>query len=116
MEADMSANVAIEPAPKRSFSDKMLDGIERVGNKVPHPVLMFLYLIIFIIVLSHILYLFGVNVTENVTVPVPIEADRIFYEDSTAHLLDTPESAYDQKFEVRQETISVQSLLTVAGI
>jgi aminobenzoyl-glutamate transport protein len=113
----MSAKAdAIEPMAKRSFSDKMLDGIERLGNKVPHPVLMFLYLILFIIVLSHILYLFGVSVTENITVPVPIEADRIFYEDTTAHVLDTPESAYDQKFEIKQETIAIQSLLTVAGI
>ena len=94
----------------------MLDGIERVGNKVPHPVLMFLYLIIFIIVLSHILYLVGVSVTESVTVPVPFAVDRYFYEDTTGHLLDTPQTDYDQKFEIKEETISINSLLTIAGI
>jgi aminobenzoyl-glutamate transport protein len=31
----------------------IFDWIERVGNKVPHPVMMFLYLIIGVIVLSH---------------------------------------------------------------
>jgi len=49
----------------------MLDVIEKVGNKVPHPVLMFLYLIIFIAVLSHILHWMGVSVTEDIAVPVP---------------------------------------------
>ena len=45
---------------KKPFTQKMLDGIERIGNKVPHPVLMFLYLIIIVVALSHILYLMGV--------------------------------------------------------
>ena len=39
-------------AEKRPFSERMLDGIEKAGNKVPHPVMMFVYLIIFIAVLS----------------------------------------------------------------
>lgn len=113
----MSANAATaEPNPKRSFSDKMLDGIERVGNKVPHPVLMFLYLIILIIVLSHILFLMGVSVTENIAVPVPIEADRVFYEDTAGITLNTPVDDYDTKFEIREETIPIVSLLTIEGI
>ena len=65
---------AVPPtAGKRSVLQKMLDGIERVGNKVPHPVLMFLYLIAFIIVLSHILYMMGVSVTSEVAAPVPAQ-------------------------------------------
>ena len=38
-------------------SGGLLDFIERAGNKVPHPVLMFLYLIIGVIVLSSVLAL-----------------------------------------------------------
>ena len=34
-----------------SFMQRMLDGIERVGNKVPHPVMMFLYLIVIVVLL-----------------------------------------------------------------
>ena len=51
-------------------SGSWLDIIEKVGNKVPHPVLMFLYLIIFVIVLSQILAWAGVSVTEQIAVPV----------------------------------------------
>ena len=45
----MTAGVPAKPA-QRSFMDKLLDGVERVGNKVPHPVLMFAYLILLVIV------------------------------------------------------------------
>ncbi|NTU85360.1 MAG: hypothetical protein HGA45_39415, partial [Chloroflexales bacterium] len=45
------------PGQQGGFTQRLLDGIERVGNKVPHPVLMFLYLIGGVIVLSAILAL-----------------------------------------------------------
>ncbi len=103
--------------PRRTFSDKMLDGIERVGNKVPHPVLMFLYLIIVIIVLSHILICMGVSVTEQIAVPVPVEMQRDLYEDSTAHAaVQTLDDGYMQEYEIREQTIAIRSLLTVEGI
>ena len=58
---------------KKSFMDKMLNTVEVVGNKVPHPVLMFFYLIIGVIVLSAVLSLLGISVTEQIAVPVPQE-------------------------------------------
>ena len=109
---------AVPPtAGKRSFLQKMLDGIERVGNKVPHPVLMFLYLIAFIIVLSHVLYMLGVSVTSEVAVPVPVEVRPNYYEDSSAaSVAGGGEVLYDQQFEIQQETIPIRSLLTMEGI
>jgi aminobenzoyl-glutamate transport protein len=53
------------PAAKRSFNDRMLDTIEKAGNKVPHPVIMFIYLIAGIAVLSAVLAWFDVSVTEE---------------------------------------------------
>jgi aminobenzoyl-glutamate transport protein len=61
----------------------MLDGIERLGNKVPNPVLMFLYLIILVIALSSILALAGVSVTETVVEPVSYATTPNHYEDTT---------------------------------
>jgi aminobenzoyl-glutamate transport protein len=49
-------------APKGGMQ-KLLDTVERVGNSVPHPVMIFVYLIGIIIVLSTILSLFGAKVT-----------------------------------------------------
>ncbi len=105
-----------ETVSKRSFQDKMLDGIERAGNKVPHPVLMFLYLIIGVIVLSHILFLMGVSVTEQIAVPVPISVEREYYEDTTQPGIAIPEEYYDADYVIEERTIAIHSLLTVDGI
>ncbi|MFN3983125.1 MAG: AbgT family transporter, partial [Caldilinea sp.] len=111
----MTASAAAE---KRTFIQKALDGVEKVGNKVPHPVLMFLYLIAFIIVLSHVLFVLGVSVTTEVIEPVPVMVSPDYYEDTTSVMLDVPPSAaYDENsFVVREETIPIQSLLTIEGI
>jgi len=47
----------------KSTMQKVLDWVERVGNSVPHPVLIFLILIGITIVLSHIFYMLGAAVT-----------------------------------------------------
>lgn len=104
------------PAVKKGFTQKMLDGIERVGNKIPHPVLLFLYLIGFIIILSHILYLAGVKVTETIAEPAPYAASQIYYEDSTGSDLVVGPSADENHFITHETTISVESLLTTEGV
>ncbi len=48
---------------------KMLDVVEKVGNKVPHPAMIFLFLMVVVIVLSHILHLTGTSVTQQVIDP-----------------------------------------------
>src|SRR5262245_45573529 len=49
--------------PKKKGMARLLDTIERVGNKVPHTAIMFVILIGIVVVLSHIFYLMGVSVT-----------------------------------------------------
>jgi aminobenzoyl-glutamate transport protein len=53
----------------KSFMQKMLDVVERVGNKVPHPVIIFLLLIALVLVLSHILFLMEASVSYQVINP-----------------------------------------------
>lgn len=101
---------------KKPLAQKMLDGIERVGNKVPHPVLMFLYLIIIVMALSHILYLLGVSVTEEIAVPVEVQSQGAYYTDSTEPGQLLPTEPYDAQFEIKQQTIAIQSLLSVEGL
>jgi aminobenzoyl-glutamate transport protein len=109
----------LEPG-KKSFSQRMLDGIEKGGNKVPHPVMMFLYLIVLIAVLSALLAWAGVSVTEEVAVPVPTEES----EDAHGGLggSDVPydtfpmEPNFEPDYEIEEQTIEVQSLLDVAGL
>jgi aminobenzoyl-glutamate transport protein len=72
------------------FTKRMLDVIEKVGNKVPHPAMIFLFLMIGVVVLSHVLYLFGASVTQQVVDPVT----------------DT----------IQTSTVTARSLLTTEGI
>lgn len=117
-----SAKSAAKAAPpKRSFSDKVLDGIEKAGNKVPHPVLLFLYLIIGVILLSHVLYLFGISVTETIAVPVADSAPSEdysfdYYADTAVHSEAFDGTPYVEEYTIEERTISIRSLLTIEGI
>ena len=101
---------------KKGFTQKMLDGIENLGNKVPHPVMMFLYLIIFVIVLSHILYLMGVSVTDQIAVQEPQEVGMNYYQNTTAPGVVNPNEPYDQHYSIQTRTIAIKSLLTGEGL
>ena len=110
----MSANTTIDRA-KPSFMDRLLNTVERVGNKVPHPVLMFFYLILGVIVLSAVLSLLGVSVTELIAVPVPVEVTPDFYEDLSEYSL-SGVGTEDVKYEIKEQTIAIESLLSIDGI
>jgi aminobenzoyl-glutamate transport protein len=59
----------IETAPPKTFLEKLLDGVETVGNKVPHPAVIFFILAGLVIVLSHLFYLLGTSVDYEVVNP-----------------------------------------------
>ncbi|MGZ3677363.1 MAG: AbgT family transporter [Ktedonobacterales bacterium] len=104
---------------QKPFSERILDGVEKLGNKVPHPVLMFLYLIIGVIVLSQILAFTGVSITEQVAEPVPYAVQHNYYEDTTQVQSNVPAEGNqysDVHFQVRTETTPIKGLLTVEGI
>ncbi len=111
------ATESVHPAQpaKRSFNERMLDGIEKLGNKVPHPVLMFLYLIILVIALSHVLYLLGVTVTDTIAVPNEVPTVPDYYEDTTQPGV-SPGDYTDDDWHLEEVTIPVQSLLTTEGV
>jgi aminobenzoyl-glutamate transport protein len=77
---------------------------------------MFLYLIIFVILLSQVLAWAGVNVTEQIAVPVPQPVEVEYYEDTTAPGLVIPDETLSENFEVVERTIAVKGLLTTEGI
>ncbi len=103
-----------EPAPPAQSG--FLATVEKIGNKVPHPVMMFLYLIIGVIVLSAILAWMGVSVTEEIAVPVPAPAVPDFYEDTSNPGYVIPVDPYQAEFEIETRTIPIRSLLSVEGI
>jgi aminobenzoyl-glutamate transport protein len=105
-------------APQHTAMGRVLDVIERAGNRVPHPVLMFLYLIILVVVLSSVLAFVGVSVTDEIVVPDAVEVIPDYYEDSTQPILDprTPDYVYEDDWHIEEVTIPVRGLLSTEGI
>jgi aminobenzoyl-glutamate transport protein len=108
-----------ESGKTTGLTQRMLAGIERVGNKVPHPAVMFVALCLLVIVLSAILSLANVHVTTEVAAPVPpagSDPNYPYYPGGSVipELPLAPD--YPQDYEVHTETIHVQNLLSVSGI
>lgn len=79
-----------ENPPRKGILQRLLDVVERVGNKVPHPAVLFFSLAVLVVVLSHTLHLLGAEVSY----------DRI---DPQTH-------------EIEPTTTKVRSLLSAEGI
>ena len=105
-----------EAAEKPGGAQRFLDAIERLGNRVPHPALIFLGLIVGVIVLSHVLYLTGASVTTEIAEPgsLPAVPD---YEGGTVNPgYPHPPVGPIPDYEIERETITANSLLTGDGI
>ncbi|WP_047520726.1 AbgT family transporter [Microbacterium sp. ZOR0019] len=97
-----------------------LNWIEKVGNKVPDPTIMFVYLIGLIAVLSAILAWIGVSVTDDVVVPVPKEefsqvneqfgGNWQIYDTTTGMPAEIPD------YTIEERTFEVRNLLSIDGI
>jgi aminobenzoyl-glutamate transport protein len=105
---------AAAPQQKGALA-RLLDFIEVAGNKVPHPVLMFLYLIIGVVILSSALAFAGVSVTETVVVPDDVTAPPTYYEDTT-HPGVNPGDTLDNGFHKEEVVIPIKALLSIEGI
>jgi aminobenzoyl-glutamate transport protein len=101
---------------KSKGSGGFLGAIERAGDRIPHPALLFLILCGIVIVLSQILYLAGVKVTSEVATPPPSQSQVVEEGGSTnpGYQL-TPAPGPDQ-YQIHKETTSVQGLLTGDGV
>lgn len=95
----------------------MLDVIEQVGNKVPHPAIMFLALCGIVIVLSQVLDWLDVGATyEAVQAP----EQTVVQQDVGGSVLPGETGSREfpdaEDYEVVQQTVHVKGLLTVEGV
>lgn len=93
------------------FAQRALALIERIGNRVPSPAILFVALCVIVIVLSQILDWVGLSVTSEVVEGIP---------DAVAErpdgVSDLPYGDAPPDYEVRTETFEVEGLLTGDGI
>ena len=108
---------APDAAPQHSLYERMLDGIERMGNKVPHPAMIFVGLIVLVIVASMILYGAGVKATTEVAKPPAEQVQERQDGGSQTPSYDLPgEQQPPGDYQIHKETIKAQGLLTGAGV
>ena len=105
---------AAAPQEKGALA-RLLDFIEVAGNKVPHPVLMFLYLIIGVVILSSVLAFAGVSVTETIIVPDAQPEVPTYYEDTTYPGVNAGDTL-DTGFHKEEVEIPIKALLSIDGI
>ncbi|WP_275425702.1 AbgT family transporter [Arthrobacter alpinus] len=101
-------------------SGRFLNSIERLGNKIPNPTIMFVYLIAFVAVLSAILSWANVKVTDTVMTPVPTEqlqqlndslgGTLVPFDTSTGLAVTLPD------YTVSEQTFAARSLLSADGV
>lgn len=109
-----------EAPPEEPQQKGLLAWIERVGNKVPNPTIMFVYLIGIIAVLSALMSWAGVKVTDEVVVPVPrdefhqimehLGGEWSIYDSVTGQPAEIPDLI------VKEETFPVRNLISVEGL
>jgi aminobenzoyl-glutamate transport protein len=76
----VTAPTAAEQAqPEKTFLERILDAIERGGNKMPHPAILFAGLCVAVIVISQVLYWFDVKATFEVVKPPPVPTEETYF-------------------------------------
>lgn len=101
-----------------SGMQKFLGVVERVGNKVPHPAVIFLLLLTAVVVLSQILHMTGATVTYEVIVP-ETAPDVVEINDPMYYGMGAPvgyEAIDEQELTMESRTARARSLLTVEGL
>ncbi|ALO67182.1 p-aminobenzoyl-glutamate transporter [Arthrobacter alpinus] len=107
-------------AGKNNESGRFLNSIERLGNKIPNPTIMFVYLIALIAVLSAFMSWANVKVTDTVMTPVPTEqlqhlnealgGTLVPFDTATGLAVTLP------NYTVSEQTFAVRNLLSGDGL
>src|SRR3954447_9992879 len=99
------------------FTQRMLDGIERLGNKMPDPAVLFLALCVGVILLSQVLHWLDVKATYEVVKPPPAVTQQEYYGGSVEPAdVGAAEPQPADEYRVKTETARVQGLLTGTGV
>lgn len=105
-------------APKTAMQ-KVLDVVEKVGNKVPHPAIIFLLLIAIVVVLSAVLEMTGTSHSYEVIVPETHQIETGAATGPSAYDLGTTvtyQAIDEQHYRIEKRTVSAKSLLTAEGV
>lgn len=104
-------------APEQQVQGGFLGWIERAGNKVPSPAILFLGLIVSVVLLSQVLDWAGVSTTAQVAEPPAVEVQQRDTAETAVPSYELPGTSVDgEDYEVKTEELTVKGLLTADGI
>jgi aminobenzoyl-glutamate transport protein len=101
----------------RTLMARMLDRVERAGNRMPNPTILFVLLCVLMIVLSQVLFWSGVHATYETVTPPPVPTNETYYGGSVEPTdvgPTQPEPA--EAYKLHTETTKVRGLLTGEGV
>ena len=102
---------------KPPLMQRILGAIERGGNKMPNPAILFVWLCVIVIVLSALLAWADIKVTYQVVEPPPVLVEEVVQGGSTQPSGGLPDASVQEgEYTVREETAAIQSLLSADGV
>ena len=102
---------------KEPLMQRVLGAIERGGNKMPNPAILFVWLCVIVIVLSALLAWADIKVTYQVVEPPPVPVEEVVQGGSTQPSGGLPDASVQEgEYTVKTETAAIQSLLSADGI
>jgi aminobenzoyl-glutamate transport protein len=97
--------------------ERILGAIERGGNRMPNPAILFVWLCVFVIVLSALLAWADVKITYQVAKPPPVSVEEVVQGGSTQPSGGLPDASVQEgEYEIVEQTAAVQSLLSSDGV
>jgi aminobenzoyl-glutamate transport protein len=108
-----------ETVDEMSGMQKFLAVVERVGNKVPHPAVIFLILLGLVVVLSQVLHMVGTTVTYEVIVPGTSEVTDVEINDPLHYGMGAAYGYADldeENIVMETRTATPRSLLSTEGV
>jgi aminobenzoyl-glutamate transport protein len=96
---------------------RVLGAIERGGNKMPNPAILFVWLCVVVIVVSALLSWADIRVTYQVVEPPPVPVEEVVQGGSTQPSGGLPDASVQEgEYRVVEKTAEIQSLLSADGI
>ena len=96
---------------------RILGAIERGGNKMPNPAILFVWLCVIVIIVSALLAWADISVTYQVVKAPPVAVEEVVQGGSTQPSGGLPDASVQEgEYEVVEQTAAVQSLLSADGI
>jgi aminobenzoyl-glutamate transport protein len=105
----MSGAAFTETTPK-GFTERALAWVEKAGNRVPDPAILFIGLIVLVIALSQVLDWANVGTTSQVAEPPAAQVE------TTENSYDPPQQVDGEDFKIESERVEAKGLLTADGI